>query len=225
MSEPRKLAVFDFDGTLIKGDSLWPFLTAVAGTPQAAMAAAEGFVGYYLRLYNNRFDPTLQDMRTYVKAHMLRKLLGGRKAGTFGPAIEKVRRWVKWNESVRKSMLDHFAKGSHQIVIASGALDLYLPELLKDFPPHELLCTVMIVKNGTITGEMAGDNCVRQWKAQRLSEYLAGQEPFDDSWGYGNMPHDNQMLNMKRSKHQIIISWRSIAFNKTNLSFPRKGMN
>ena len=203
MSEPRKLAVFDFDGTLIKGDSLWPFLTAVAGTPQAAIAAVEGLAVYYLRFYNNRLDPTLPDMRTYVKAHLLRKLLGGRKAGTFGPAIEKVRRWVKWNDSVRKSMLDHFAKG-HQIVIASGALNLYLPELLKDFPPHELLCTVVNVKNGTLTGEMVGDNCVRQWKAQRLSEYLAGQEPFDDSWGYGNIPHDQQMLNLL--KHQIIIS-------------------
>ena len=47
-------------------------------------------------------------------------------------------------------------------------------------------------------------NCVRKWKAQMLSEYLGTVEPFAESWGYGNFPHDVPMLNLL--KHQIIVS-------------------
>ena len=62
----------------------------------------------------------------------------------------------------------------------------------------------MEVKNGVITGQMLSDNCVRQWKAQRLTEWLSKHDPFADSWGYGNVPHDSDMLNLL--KNQIIIS-------------------
>ncbi len=46
------LAVFDFDHTLITGDSLWPFLAAVAGWPRALLALAEGVGLFALALYS-----------------------------------------------------------------------------------------------------------------------------------------------------------------------------
>jgi phosphatidylglycerophosphatase C len=202
MSETRKLAVFDFDNTLIHGDSLWPFLTAVAGTPRALWALFNALVLFQIRRMNKE-SLTAPEMRTFIKAYLLKKILGGRRMGSLGPAIEKVHAWCTWNEPVRQVMLDHFAQG-HHIVIVSGALNLYLPELLKDFPPHQLICTSVKIKNDVITGEMSSENCVRKWKADMLAEYLATQEPFVESWGYGNFPHDVPMLNLL--KHQIIIS-------------------
>lgn len=37
----RIVAVFDFDGTLVAGDSLWPFLVRAAGRVWASTALAE----------------------------------------------------------------------------------------------------------------------------------------------------------------------------------------
>ena len=35
INDARKLAVFDFDHTLIEGESLWQFMIYVAGAPRA----------------------------------------------------------------------------------------------------------------------------------------------------------------------------------------------
>ena len=198
----RKLAVFDFDKTLIKGDSLWPFLTAVGGVGGALLATAEAASFYALSRYQKSPQKTPPEMRTYVKTRVLRKVLHGRKLSSLGRAIEKVRRWCEWNEPVRQKLMAHASEG-HQIIIASGALNLYLPELLRDFPQHVLLCTQMAVKNGILTGEMASANCVREGKAEMLAQFLSNEEPYSDSWGYGNFPHDLPMF--KLLKNKVII--------------------
>jgi phosphatidylglycerophosphatase C len=196
------VAVFDFDGTLIKGDSLGPFLIAAAGTPRAFFALMEAAALAALRYSKNKHDPELRDLRTFIKAHLLRRLLKGKSTGQLAPAIEKLKLWLQWNEAVRQKLLDHHAKG-HHIVIASGGLDLYLPELVKEVPHNALLCTRVELKDGPITGEMPAGNCVRQRKAEVVKDYLAVHGPFAESWGYGNFPHDVPMLNLL--KHRIIV--------------------
>jgi phosphatidylglycerophosphatase C len=199
----RRLAVFDFDHTLIKGDSLWPFLVYAAGFAHASGALAEA-LGRFGALYaKNRDDSELADRRTFIKSHLLRRLLAGRTTADLRPAIEKLRHWQKWNEPVRQALVDHYNKG-HQIVIASGGLDLYLPELLRDLPPRALICTRIETIDGVITGAMPAGNCVRLRKAEILANYIEKNGPFAESWGYGNFPHDVPMLDLL--KHRIIVS-------------------
>jgi len=199
----RTLAVFDVDRTLIRGDSLWPFLVYVAGLPRALLALAEASVLFLLQHWRGKNDPTPDDPRTFIKAHLLRRLLAGRKVDQLTSAIEKLHAWRRWNEPMRKTLFDHAAEG-RQIVIASGALDLYLPALLGNLPAHVLLCTDMETKDGIITGVMRSGNCVRARKAEMLAAYLAENGPFEESWGYGNFPHDVPMLNLLN--HRVIVS-------------------
>ncbi|MDD3371960.1 MAG: haloacid dehalogenase-like hydrolase, partial [Alphaproteobacteria bacterium] len=67
-----------------------------------------------------------------------------------------------------------------------------------------LICTDIGVENGVITGDMIHGNCVRLKKAERVEAWLAEHGPFDESFGYGNYPHDVPMLNLV--KHRIIVS-------------------
>ena len=200
--EARGIAVFDFDGTLIEGDSLWAFFAFAAGWPRVIAALVE--CGAYLaagRLRNNA-DPELADARTYLKALLLLRLLAGRKTAELTPVLARLRGWLRWKDAIRQTLLEHHAKG-HHIVIATGALDLYLPALLEGLPHDAVLCTHVGVANGVIEGTMPDGNCVRERKAEMVAAYLAAHGPFGESWGYGNLPHDLPMLNLL--KHQVIV--------------------
>lgn len=198
----RVIAVFDFDHTLIEGESFWAFLGLAAGWPRTIAALAEGLWLYALRRLKNPEDLEIADHRTFLKAHLLNRLLAGRALTQFPGAIKELHGWVKWKERVHKALLEHHAKG-HHIVIASGGLDLYLPDLLQDLPHDAIICTQIEVKDGAVTGIMVRGNCVRFRKAELLKEYLESKGPFMESWGYGNLPHDLPMLRLL--KHQIIV--------------------
>ncbi len=185
----RVLAVFDFDDTLVEGDSFMPFLRAVAGGVKTTQALAEGLAKIALS------KDSTTDNRTRLKAHLVQRLLTGRTPSSLASALATLRRWRRWKENVHMRLLDHHAKG-HTVVIASGGLDLYLPTLLHDVPHHALLCTEIEVKDGVITGAFPQGNCVRQRKAERVADFMKKNGRFTESWGYGNAPHDLPMLEL-----------------------------
>jgi HAD superfamily hydrolase (TIGR01490 family) len=193
----RTLAVFDYDNTLIEGDSMWPFLTAVAGLPAALAALAAATAHAAL---SDKAEAA--DFRTILKLQLIERLLTGCTLASLAPAIERLRLWQKWNEPVREPLLDHHAKG-HRIVIMSGALDLYLPEIARGLPYDTLIATKVGVENGVVTGGLPDGNCVRARKAEKLADYIRDNGPFDDSWGYGNYPHDLPMLELV--KHRVVV--------------------
>lgn len=196
----RRVAVFDFDGTLIEGDSFMPFLSFACGPLAAYATAVEALGRYALQRLCNK--PT-ESMRTFVKGFLIKRLLAGRPVASLATAIEKVRCWMQPNEAGMRALRDHKARGD-MIVIASGSLDLYLPSLLRDVPYDALLCTDVDVKDGVIVGDMINGNCVRRCKAERLKAWLEKEGPFDDSYGYGNYPHDLPMLDLVQ--HRVIVS-------------------
>jgi HAD superfamily phosphoserine phosphatase-like hydrolase len=200
MSEHPVIAIFDFDGTLVEGDSFWPFLGLIAGWPKTAITFTRGLALCAIyRLHKTK--PGKSDSRTFIKDYLLRKLIAGKKLKDLPPILEKLRTWRKWKAPIHQALLDHHAKG-HHIVIASGGLDLYLPALLRDLPHHALICTEIGIADGVSTGEMVIGNCVRERKAELVADYIknyqAAHGPLADSWGYGNAPHDVPMLALVR---------------------------
>ena len=199
MQNQSTLAVFDYDHTLITGDALWSFLFYVAGGVNLAWAVAVTMAQWIWRYTVNKHDPEISDMRTFVKAGLLRRLLAGKIVTEIAPAVEKLRAWQQWNEPMRQAVLDHAAQG-HHIVIASGSLDVYLHTLAKDLPHEAIICTEIGIVDGRFTGEMMSGNCVRQRKAELVRDYITAHGPFADSWGYGNFPHDVPMLGVVRKR-------------------------
>ena len=195
----RTVAVFDFDDTLSKGDSMWPFLFAIAGRTCCFLALVEAAVHYGL---DKLFLKPIDDEGTYFKERLLPRLLAGKRVEDLKPVLEKMVKKQRWLASTLNTLRIHYAVG-HHIVIASGSLDLYLPTLLEDIPYHALICTDMEVKAGRLTGRMLSGNCVRARKAQRVEIYLNTHGPFAVSWGYGNAPHDIPMLDLLQ--HRVVI--------------------
>lgn len=193
----RKIAVFDFDDTLVHGDSLWPFLLKLVGAPRVVWA-----MGWALVLTKTPAMESGFDRRGMVKANFLRALLAGRSLSSLQESLAALKSWPRWRQDIVAKLHEHKAAGCH-IVIASGGLDIYLPVLLKDIPYDALICTRMVVEDGVLTGAMADGNCVRAEKARRIADYLAAHGSFTESWGYGNAPHDEPMLALLQ--HKTII--------------------
>jgi HAD superfamily phosphoserine phosphatase-like hydrolase len=198
----RALAVFDFDGTLIEGDALWAFLFFVAGYIRTLLCLAEAILTLRIRQYKDKEDPALKDHRTFIKGWLIDRLLKGKGLGTIKPAMDKLYQWQIWKPDMIAALKDHAAKG-HHIVIASGSLDIYLPQLLRDLPHDAVICTEIEMYGDIIVGTMTNGNCVRQRKAELVAEYIAANGPFDETWGYGNFPHDVPMLNLMQ--YRILV--------------------
>jgi HAD superfamily hydrolase (TIGR01490 family) len=194
-----KLALFDFDHTLITGDSFLPFLIHAAGKTHTALALVETVAA----LATIHVKGEKQETRNFVKARLIKRLLAGQKRDELRAAAQKNREWQIINTPIMNCLHKHHAAGT-KIVIASGGLNLYLPEMLRDVPHDALICTDIGVVNGIVTGDMINGNCVRRRKAERVAEWLAAYGPFDETFGYGNYPHDVPMLNLV--KHRILVS-------------------
>lgn len=191
--DKRVVVFFDFDGTLAKGDSLWPFLLAARGPLRCFWAGA-------CALLIAVFAPPGVDRRTIIKEKLLQKTLGGIAPSALAPAIERMKTWPRWIEGSVAALRQHHEAG-HVVVIATGSLGLYMRPMLKAFLPyHDLLCTEIDEEGGVLTGNMPLGNCVRARKAERVASYIAENGPFADSWAYGNAPHDLPMMELVKNR-------------------------
>ena len=196
----KRVAVFDYDHTLITGDSFLPYLINVAGRMHTYKALLGGLCSAAISLL---IGTNVDGWRTHLKAYLLKNLLAGKRYESLAHAATETRQWQTEKDAVMLSLREHADRGDI-IVIASGGLNLYLPELLRGVPYQALICTDIGVENGVITGAMIHGNCVRLRKAERVAQWLAANGPFDESYGYGNAPHDLPMLELVQ--HRVVVT-------------------
>lgn len=185
----RRIAIFDFDGTLVGGDSLLPYLGRVAGRMRTGLVFARAIRAGLMSAGANPDD----DLRTRIKAGMLRRALTGVPLAVARDAAERMRGWQRWHEPTLSALKRH-ADAGDLVVVATGGLSLYIPTLLHGLPVDRILATDMEVRDGVLTGQIQGGNCVRAEKARRVAALLYELGPFDESHGYGNRPSDLPFL-------------------------------
>lgn len=185
------LAVFDFDGTLVRGDSLLPYLRQVVGGPglawrlPLAVLAAAVTGG--------------EDFKTRFKRALIRRCLAGMPVERARAAARAMRDWPRWHPPMRDALISHHQRG-HHVLVATGALAIYMRELLTAdapmLPVDTLLATELEEREGRLTGELRGGNCVRGEKARLLADWMGRHRLNTPSWGYGNAPSDLPFLAM-----------------------------
>ncbi|MDA8046865.1 MAG: HAD-IB family hydrolase [Actinomycetota bacterium] len=187
------VAAFDFDGTLIWGDSFTTFLIGLRGWPRFvgtfALSLTRVFVGHRFRLD-----------RDTSKADLVARLLAGhpaermaRHAEEFGDRLaDRVR------PGMRSRIEWHRAQG-HRLLLVSASPEVYLVPLGRHLGFDAVLATRLeIGPDQRLTGRLDGANCrgpekeirVRAW----LDDHLAGRPV--ELWAYGDSPGDREMLAM-----------------------------
>ncbi|MBF0108935.1 MAG: HAD-IB family phosphatase [Magnetococcales bacterium] len=180
----RGVAVFDFDRTLVRQETLALFLRTIAGRRMwmdvAAAAAHAAFV------------PSQRRMEVF-RAQLLRCVLAGRTLEQAQDAAEVLFCRLDWISQTCEALISHRQAG-RRILVATGSLSIYMPILLnlKGLPVDALLSTEMCLEGNTITGEVATPSCTWEEKARRVRQWLTDVD--GPVWGYGNLPHDGAML-------------------------------
>jgi len=186
----QALAVFDFDGTLTRRDSLLPFLWQVVGPVQFAWNVLV-LVPTLLRYATGAMD------NGPAKERVLGQFLGGR-------SVEEIRFIAEsFAAETIPSLLDPEAMGrlrwhqeqGHTTVLASASPELYVRPWAEAEGFDEALGTRLETEEGVFTGHFATPNCHGPEKPRRLE--AAG---FDlggaTVYAYGNSRGDRELLEM-----------------------------
>jgi phosphatidylglycerophosphatase C len=187
------VAAFDFDGTLTRGGSVWPFLVVMSGRRRVITAAAvlAGRLAVAAAL-GGRFADA-------AKEALFRRTLAGTpaddlkiRAQVFGR--EHYRRHARGD--VRARLEWHRAQG-HRLVIVSASLDCYLDAVGQVLGVDAVVATRLAVgPDGRLTGRYEGRNCRGPEKLHRLQQWIEESTGAGDAlvWAYGNSDGDRQLL-------------------------------
>jgi phosphatidylglycerophosphatase C len=186
----KKLALFDFDGTLTRGDSLLPFLKAAAGPigfAKALALASPWLAGYGLKLVRNDF----------AKQKLLASALGGMGAERLAElgrvfARDKVPGMLRED---MKAVLRQRRDEGYNCVLVSASLDLYLKPWAQEEQFVAVLCSQLSYDaKGRATGKLLGTNCYGEEKVRRIEDWLQSRERPRHIVAYGDTPGDGPML-------------------------------
>jgi len=189
----RRIAAFDFDGTLTRRDTLLPFLVRTCGSRAVARAVARVAPGS-ARARLGGLEHEIHH-RDATKEALLGALLAGRDAGWFAEAGEAFARTLP--RRIRPGMAAqvrwHRAHG-HELVIVSASLLTYLdPFARREGFDHVIAVGMEVGHGGRLTGHLTGPNVRGPEKAVRVREWL-GDETAGLGWCYGNSSGDTELL-------------------------------
>jgi phosphatidylglycerophosphatase C len=185
VTAPRRLAVFDLDGTLTRADTFGPFvLGLLARHPLRAWRLPLlliPVVAYLLRLTG----------RGGLKGSVIHLLFGGM-------ARARVDAWADEYSALvvpRRMFADavhalraHLSDGDH-VVVLSASPDLYVPRIGAALGAHESICSEVRWNGDRLDGRLAGENRRGQEKLRVLRQ-LREAHPGLPVTAYGNSDPD-----------------------------------
>ncbi len=183
------VAVFDFDGTLTRRDSLLPFLHWAVGRFRfwwGILVLSPMLLRYALRLIPNW--RAKEAMLSYFFANWSEERLdkvGQRFAVQVLPQLlrpEALQR-VRWHQEQQ-----------HHLVILSASLEAYLRPLGESMGFDHVISTRLEVQWGIVSGRILGKNCYGQEKVERLKAYLGDLSEYC-LYAYGDSLGDRELLN------------------------------
>jgi phosphatidylglycerophosphatase C len=194
-SAPRRLVVFDLDGTLTYHDTFVPYVFAFCRRrPWLYLRLpllVPTVIGYAFRLIDNGG----------VKAAMIRAMLGGQTR-------EEIR---KWNETYVPHVLEHemradalavlakHREAGDRLILMSASPDLYVPLIGAALGFHETICTGVRWVGDRVHGALTTPNRRDVEKARCLQALRQGH-PGLTIVAYGNSTPDLDHLKLADEK-------------------------
>ncbi|HEX4863142.1 MAG TPA: HAD-IB family hydrolase, partial [Acidimicrobiales bacterium] len=194
-SEQRGVAAFDFDGTLVAGDSLPRYLSLLLGRDR--FAAVLG------RAAPAMFSAYRSGGRDGSKAALLARAVAGVPATRAAEVGEHFasRLVGDLRPKMAERLVWHRSQG-HRTVLVSASLALYLEEFGKLTGFDDVIATRLEVGPAELlTGKILGENVRAAEKALLLARLL-GPRPAT-VWAYGDSRGDREMLAM--ADHPILL--------------------
>lgn len=191
MMTPTAFAFFDFDDTLAKGDSIFPFLLYCIKRGYAPktqlLKAAAGFLRWKIQPSSGR--AVKEWTLSFIKGRTVEEM--DELARDFFRDVQQ----KAFFEDAAPELFRLRELGT-KIVIVSASSDLYMKVLPEFLPVDAVISTTCETQNGRYTGKI-GKNCKGDEKVRRIQEWLGVQGlsiDRENSAGYGDSPSDAPML-------------------------------
>lgn len=201
-SPPRRLALFDLDGTLTRHDTFFPFVTGLLARHPARWLRVPlllvPLLGFLLRrldrgglkgavlfvLFRGLARAEVEDWAALFAAHAVRQRM-------FPDAVIALR--------------GHVSSGDH-VVVLSASPDLYVPLIAAALGAHEAHCTAIRWHGGRLDGRLAGPNR-RDVEKARVLDTLRAAHPGLPVIAYGNSGAD--LIHMRRCEQAVFVNGRT----------------
>lgn len=185
----KTVVFFDFDGTLVKRDSLPRFLwfcTPLHKFIPKVFFSLPVLIKYFFKTIDNHTAKEKLFSIFFAGANkeefMKNAVLFSRQIISGIVRDEAVRR-LKWHQEQR-----------HLCILVSASIEEYLVPWAESMGFSKVLATSMdIGGNGSITGKFAGRNCEGFEKVRRAEEYLGNLKGYE-IYVYGDSPSDKELL-------------------------------
>lgn len=188
-----QLALFDFDGTITTKDTLIDFAAYVKNKPM-------------VYLYLASLAPALvkfkrgKKLKKNPKESFMQYFFGGltdEQMRSLGEEYVERRLPELLNPAAVKKMEWHKAEG-HEIAVVSASPEQWLEPFCRQWD-FRLISTRLEVKDGIVTGKVAGKNCNGREKERRIREVYQ-LEDYERIYAYGNSGGDKHMLALAHEK-------------------------
>ena len=187
------LALFDFDGTITKDDSLLKFIRFVVGDVRfvfGLVVLSPILVAYKLKLIPNY----------KAKQYMLSWFFKGMSKEAFLKVANEYS-LVHIDKILRPKAIEkinwHKNQG-HKVVVVSASIEFWLrPWCEKN--GLELIATKLEIKDDIVTGKLLSKNCYGVEKVNRIKE-IYNLKDFEYIYSYGDSSGDKQMLELAHEK-------------------------
>ncbi len=184
-----KLALFDFDGTITKDDSLLKFIRFVVRDVRfvfGLVVLSPILVAYKLKLIPNY----------KAKQYMLSWFFKGMSKDAFFKVANEYS-LVHIDKILRPKAIEkinwHKEQG-HKVVVVSASIECWLRPWCKK-NDLELIATQLEIKDGIVTGKLLSKNCYGVEKVNRIKE-IYNLKDFEYIYSYGDSIGDKEMLSI-----------------------------
>jgi HAD superfamily hydrolase (TIGR01490 family) len=183
----KALALFDFDGTLTRKDTLFAFINFFHGRPRMLLGMIvllPWLVGLRLRLFSAHS----------VKVRTLKMFLGNLSSREFNRQCEVFCSQVLPG-IVRASALEriafHKGRGDRMVIVSASPENWIRPwASLYDI---EVIGTRLVISGERVTGEIEGLNCNGAQKSIRVKEHIDLSQ-YAEIYAYGDTSGDRELL-------------------------------
>ena len=194
MTVKASFALFDFDKTLCRGDSVLPYLLYCVRKGHAPVVQVFRAVAGYVK---QRIKPS---MVTVAKMEAL-SFIAGRTQEEMDEIARGFFREVQQKRFFKDGLaeLQRLRKEGKKILVVSASASVYMRVLPEFMPVDAVLATVCAVDADGRYNGLIGENCKGLQKPLRIAEYLAANHmtlDYETSCAYGDSDSDAPMLSL-----------------------------
>jgi phosphatidylglycerophosphatase C len=183
----KKLILFDFDGTLTKGDSMLAFIAFAKG--DFALWASLLFLSPWLILQKLGFYPAEAAKKKLLTFHF--KGWAQNQLEEVGKNFATRMLPAMFRDIALEKLHFHRSKG-HEVWIVTASLDIWVrPWAQQQGLPY--LATQAAYTDGKFVGDFATPNCNGPEKVRRIEAALK-RDDFERVYAYGDSKGDREML-------------------------------